>query len=87
MNFYAHARDQRLANKGHQLAYASGYVCFMRSDIEGDWEQRYLEANSVDNPIFMPVSLCLCTLLKRTKLGRHTEIIDEVQKTPVPYSL
>lgn len=36
INFYKHRRDQRLHNKGHQVAYTTGYVYFMYS--EGDNE-------------------------------------------------
>lgn len=35
MNFHEHRRDQRRANKGHQVAYTvhtAGYVCFMQSE-------------------------------------------------------
>ncbi len=32
MNFYKHKKDQRLHNKGHQVAYTAGCVCFMCSD-------------------------------------------------------
>ena len=53
MNFYEHRRDQRLANKGHQVPYTAGYVCFMRSEhdsvIDGNWVERYLSSNSIDH--------------------------------------
>ncbi len=52
MNFYEHRRDQRLYNKGHQVAYTAGYVCFIRSDgdnqVDGNWEQKYLDADQID---------------------------------------
>ena len=52
MNFYEHRRDQRLHNKGHQVAYTAGYVCFMHSNgdnqVDGNWEQRYLDADQID---------------------------------------
>ena len=32
MNFYKYRRDQRLHNKGYQVAYITEYVFFMQSD-------------------------------------------------------
>lgn len=51
MNFYEHIRDQRLHNKGHQVNYTAGYLCFMPTDNsnpETSWEDRYLDANQVN---------------------------------------
>ncbi len=52
MNFYEHWKDQRLYNKGHQVTYTIGYVCFMRSNrdnqVDGNWEQRYLDVDQID---------------------------------------
>ena len=53
MNFYERRRDQRLANKGHQVAYTAGYICIMRSEhddiIDGCWAERYLSGTSIDH--------------------------------------
>lgn len=39
-------------NKGHQVAYTAGYVCFMYSEgnnkIDDNWQQRYLDINQTD---------------------------------------
>ncbi|MCJ1346581.1 hypothetical protein MMC31_004799 [Peltigera leucophlebia] len=52
MNFYEYRQDQRLHNKGYQVAYTAGYVCFMRSkgdhEIDGNWQQTYLDASQID---------------------------------------
>ncbi len=52
MNFYKYRRDQGLHNKGQQVAYPTGYVCFMCSDgdnqVDGNWEQRYLDADAIE---------------------------------------
>ncbi len=52
MNFYEHRKDQRLHNKGNQVAYTAGYIWFMRSDgdnqVDGNWEQRYLDADQIN---------------------------------------
>ncbi len=34
INFYKYKRDQHLYNKGHQVAYTTGYICFMHSDSD-----------------------------------------------------
>ncbi len=52
MNFYEYRRDQRLYNKGHQVAYTAGYVCFIHSDgnnqLDGNWERKYLDVDQID---------------------------------------
>lgn len=52
MNFYKYRRDQRLYNQDHQIAYTTGYVCFMHSEgnnqVDGNWQQRYLDINQID---------------------------------------
>lgn len=49
MNFYKYRKDQCLYNKGYQVAYNIGYICFMRSkddnQVDGNWKPRYLDAN------------------------------------------
>ncbi len=39
-------------NKGHQIAYIVGYVCFMHFDgdnqVDGNWKQKYLDADQID---------------------------------------
>lgn len=47
-----HRGDQRIHNKGAQVAYTAGYVCFMCSENDNVpdvvWENTYLNTNQID---------------------------------------
>lgn len=40
VNFYEKVQDQRVHNKAHQVAYTTGYICFMKGE-------EYLNANTI----------------------------------------
>ncbi len=52
MNFYEYRRDQRLHNKGYEVAYTTGYDCFIHfegdNQVDSNWEQRYLDADQIN---------------------------------------
>lgn len=56
MNFYEHARDQRVFNKFDHVDYTAGYLCFMTTPGSGtetetetdSWQESYLCADHID---------------------------------------
>ena len=52
MNFYEHVRDARMSNRGAQINYSAGYICFIKPTdgvSNPRWQNQYLSASLVDH--------------------------------------
>lgn len=52
INVNKHRQNRHLYNNSYQVAYIVKYICFISSEsnhrIDGNWQQRYLDANQID---------------------------------------